>query len=288
MTPSPRPVRRIAVLADLHFGTVAPDAIEALLADLDAAEPHAVAIAGDLTLRAARGEYEAAAGFLARLRVPVLAVPGNHDIPAYNLLHRFADPFGPWRRYISPETEPVWHDDQVALLGLNTVRRMALHLDWSAGRVSRPQLDRLAAHARRLAGRTLIVVAHHPPRHPPELHRAYPLARADAAIEMFRDAGIAAVVTGHLHRHDAYRDRGMLFVQAGTALSSRLVGGQPNGWTLVTVADGSVRATPRAMIDGAWQDAPQSDRPTLPGRGDTVRSAYPVPARQPDRVSAAE
>jgi 3',5'-cyclic AMP phosphodiesterase CpdA len=248
MTQPAKAVRRIAVLADLHFGTVNPDAIEALLADLEAAEPHAVAIAGDLTLRAARGEYEAAAGFLARLRKPVLSVPGNHDIPAYNLLHRFADPFGPWRRYISPETEPVWHDDQVALLGLNTVRRMALHLDWSAGRVSRPQLDRLAARARDLAGRTLIVVAHHPPRHPPELDRAHPLARGDLAIETFLDAGIAAVVTGHLHRHDAYHDRGMLFVQ----------------------------------------DAPRPDQPRPPARGDRVRSAYPVPAMPPGRASAAE
>jgi 3',5'-cyclic AMP phosphodiesterase CpdA len=288
MTPPAKPVRRIAVLADLHFGTVAPDAIEGLLADLEEAQPHAVAIAGDLTLRAARSEYEAAAGFLARLRVPVLAVPGNHDIPAYNLLHRFTDPFGPWRRYISPQTEPVWHDDQVALLGLNTVRRMALHLDWSAGRVSRPQLDRLAARARQLAGRTLVVVAHHPPRHPPELHRAYPLARGDLAIETFRAAGIAAVVTGHLHRHDAYRDRGVLFVQAGTALSSRLVGGQPNGWTMLTVAGGSVSAAARVLIDGTWQDAPISDRPIPPARGDTVRSGYPVPAMPPGRVSAAE
>lgn len=284
MTPPGNPVRRIAVLADLHFGTVVPDAIEGLLADLDAAQPHVVAIAGDLTLRAARGEYEAAAGFLARLRVPVLAVPGNHDIPAYNLLHRFADPFGPWRRYISPETEPVWHDDQVALIGLNTVRRMALHLDWSAGRVSQSQLQRLGARAAALAGRTLIVVAHHPPRHPPELNRAYPLARADTAIETFRAAGIAAVVTGHLHRHDAYREAGMLFVQAGTALSSRLVG-QPNGWTLLTSTAGALRVTQRVLLNGAWQDAPA---PTPPARGDTVRSAYPVPARQPDRASAAE
>lgn len=259
--------RRIAVLADLHFGSVSPGSADALLADVQAARPHVVAIAGDLTLRAARDEFEAAAGFIARLGVPVLAVPGNHDIPAYNLLHRFVDPFGRWRRYIAPDTEPVWHDDKLVLLGLNTVRRMALHLDWSAGRVSGAQLGRLAASAQALPGRTLIVVAHHPPLHPPELKRAYPLARGDAAIAAFRAAGVGAVLTGHLHRQLTYRDGGILFVQAGTALSSRLVG-EPNGWTLVSVDGTTLCSTARSLVDGAWRDVSIEKRPITVGTQD--------------------
>ncbi|WP_457826485.1 metallophosphoesterase family protein, partial [Staphylococcus aureus] len=86
--------------------------------------PDLVAISGDLTMSAQRAEFRAARHFMTGLGLPVLAVPGNHDIVPYALLERFSDPYGRWHREISPETEPAWRDERVAVIGLNTARRL--------------------------------------------------------------------------------------------------------------------------------------------------------------------
>ncbi len=103
-------MRRIAHVSDLHFCRTNPAVVEALVAELNADPPDLAAVSGDLTMRARRREYRAARAFLDRLRAPVLAVLGNHDITAYWLHERFLDPLGRWRRFIAEEPEPVWAD----------------------------------------------------------------------------------------------------------------------------------------------------------------------------------
>ena len=78
-------MRRIAHISDLHFGTESPPVVEGLLADLLAAQPHLVVVSGDLTQRAKRSEFVAARAFLERVPFPQLIVPGNHDIPPFQL-----------------------------------------------------------------------------------------------------------------------------------------------------------------------------------------------------------
>jgi 3',5'-cyclic AMP phosphodiesterase CpdA len=125
-------MRRIAHLSDLHFGRTDPAVVEALVAELNADPPDLVAVSGDLTMRARRREYRAARAFLDRLRAPVLAVPGNHDITAHWLHERFLDPLGRWRRFIADEPEPVWADDELAVVGVNTASRGGgAFLEWS-------------------------------------------------------------------------------------------------------------------------------------------------------------
>ena len=86
-------------------------------------------------MRARSREFRAARAFLDRLRAPVLAVPGNHDITSYWLHERFLDPLGRWRRFIAEEPEPVWADGEIAVVGVNTASRAGAFLDWSQGRV---------------------------------------------------------------------------------------------------------------------------------------------------------
>jgi 3',5'-cyclic AMP phosphodiesterase CpdA len=87
----------IAHISDLHFGAEIPAVVEALAEDVAAAKPDLVAVSGDLTQRARHREYAAAAAFLRALPAPVLAVPGNHDVTAYDLIERFTDPWRRWR-----------------------------------------------------------------------------------------------------------------------------------------------------------------------------------------------
>ena len=84
----------IAHLSDIHFGRVDSRIIEPLVQTIEAVAPTFVAVSGDLTQRARRSQFRARASFSTSLRVPVLVVPGNHDVPLFNLAARFIDPYG--------------------------------------------------------------------------------------------------------------------------------------------------------------------------------------------------
>ncbi len=125
-------MRTIAHISDLHFGRVDERLLDPLFAGLEAARPDVVAISGDLTQRARERQFRAAARFLARLRWPLVVVPGNHDVPLFNVFARFAHPLRGFRRHIAAEPTPFYADDEVAVLGINTARS----LTWKAGSAS--------------------------------------------------------------------------------------------------------------------------------------------------------
>src|SRR5690606_17651604 len=97
---------RIAHLSDLHFGRHDPAVVDSLAADLDSQAPDLVVVSGDFTQMGTRAEFTQARAFLDTLAAPVLAVPGNHDVPQINMIRRILDPYGLFRRFIAPEHEP--------------------------------------------------------------------------------------------------------------------------------------------------------------------------------------
>lgn len=127
----------LAHISDLHFGTESPEIVEGLLEDLVSVEPTLVAVSGDLTQRARRKEFVAARLFLDRIPFPRLVVPGNHDIPLFDLLTRFTRPLARFRRYIDEDVDPFFSTDAVAVLGMNTARSNT----WKDGRISLAQID---------------------------------------------------------------------------------------------------------------------------------------------------
>ena len=73
---------RVLHLSDLHFGrNDQPESIEALGRLVEEARPELVIASGDLTHRGLRTQHEQASAFLRGLDLPLLAIPGNHDIP---------------------------------------------------------------------------------------------------------------------------------------------------------------------------------------------------------------
>lgn len=95
--------------SDIHFGRPhRPEALEAVVRLAKKIEPEAVVISGDLTQRAKKREYQAARQFLAQLApLPVVVVPGNHDVPLYRIHERIFTPYRNYRRYISPALDLV-------------------------------------------------------------------------------------------------------------------------------------------------------------------------------------
>ena len=225
-------MRILVHLSDLHFGKV--DA--ALLAPLRAAVlgtgPDLIAISGDFTQRAKRAEFATARAFLDSLEAPILAVPGNHDVPLWNLGARFVTPLHRYKAFISSELEPEYVDEEIAVIGINTARS----LTWGEGRISARQVDRIVRRLAALPDASIrIVVTHHPFDLPPGVNERRLVGHAYPAMARLAQANADLFLSGHLHLSHAtysaerYRIEGQsaLIVQAGT-VSTRSRGEQPS------------------------------------------------------------
>jgi 3',5'-cyclic AMP phosphodiesterase CpdA len=225
-------VRTLAHLSDLHFGRIDPAVLEPLRAAVVSARPDLIAISGDFTQRARRTEFAAARAFLDTLQPPKLLVPGNHDVPLWNVAARFLTPLARYKSHISPELEPEHVDEEMIVLGVNTARSLTR----GEGRINMRQVDRIV---QRLADAPpsliRIIVTHHPFDLPPGVSERRLLGRARRAMARLAAANADLFLSGHLHLSHAshsverYRIEGhsALIVQAGT-VSMRGRGEQPS------------------------------------------------------------
>jgi len=225
-----------AQVSDLHFGRHDPATAAALRRDLAAASPDVVIASGDLTQRARRAEFRAARAWLDSLALPWIAVPGNHDIPLFDVVRRFLAPLGRWRRYIGPDDEVFFGNAEVAILGLDTARRNR----WKEGRIRASQIDAARrAFAATSPGTLRVLVTHHPFLPAPDDRRWTPMERGEEAMAALRDAGLDLLLSGHQHRaysEDVTRHyekvaRTVIVAHAGTSTSTR-IRGEPNTWNL--------------------------------------------------------
>ena len=159
------------------------------------AEPELIVATGDLTHRGRAAQHDRAATFLRSLGTPVVAVPGNHDIP-YSFPARFTHP---WREFdrVWETTEPVYTTEAVHLVGVNSVR------PWrhQSGGVDDAQLARVS---RRLAdaptGALRVVALHHQMIGAPWRTRKKPVARRNHVLAGLVDAGAELILGGHIHQ----------------------------------------------------------------------------------------
>ncbi|MCB1339857.1 MAG: metallophosphoesterase [Pseudooceanicola sp.] len=237
-------MRRVVHLSDLHFGTEDPALLDPLVARVNALKPDLVAVSGDLTQRAWREQFQSARVFLDRLEAPQLCVPGNHDIPLFNLVFRFFWPFRRYRRWIGRELEPVHSDDAMIVIGVNTVNVYAHQSGWfGAAALARVRAAFEATKGRRIR----IVVAHHPLEQRPE-DRKTPTEGAAEAIEELSRLKTDVVLSGHLHNWraapfaEAPGRSAVLQVHAGTGLSTRLRG-EPNDFNLLEIDGHTIDVT---------------------------------------------
>ncbi len=222
---------RLIHLSDLHFGAHDPVLVEAVERRLDEEAPDLVVVSGDLTQRARTEQFEQAGAFLRRVRDAgheVLAVPGNHDVPLYDVVRRFLSPLTRYKRYIDDSLCPFIEIDGAAVLGINTARS----LTFKNGHVSEEQMELIRdTFSKTSINQPRILVTHHPLFALPvgdgpklgELMDDHQLA-----LDAIADAGVDLLLAGHNHRASA-NDAGSLVkgagkalvIQAGTATSTR-------------------------------------------------------------------
>jgi 3',5'-cyclic AMP phosphodiesterase CpdA len=231
-------------ISDTHFGTEQPDVIEALLRMFREEKPDLVILSGDITQRARRSQFAAARAFVDRLApTPLVAIPGNHDIPLLNMGLRLLAPYANYSRAFGAELEPEFASPKLLVMGLNTTRPYK-HAD---GEISVAQVQRVSSRLLQASPQQLRIVVTHQPICAllPEDESNVLLGHA-GAIRRWSEAGADLVLGGHIHlpyviplneRHP-YLARRMWAVQAGTAVSSRLRHGANNSVNLIRYADG--------------------------------------------------
>jgi 3',5'-cyclic AMP phosphodiesterase CpdA len=232
-------MRTLVHLSDLHFGRVDPGLLAPLRELVHRIAPDVVVVSGDLTQRARSEEFEAARAWLDTLPGPQIIVPGNHDISLYNVFRRFLLPLERYRRYITDDLDPIYVDDEIAVLGVNTARS----LTFKDGRVNKEQVAKIREQLAGLAPElTRIVVTHHPFDLPQSFAEADLVDRAPMAMAAFAECGVDVLMAGHLHASHAGDTAGRypiseyaaLVVQAGTATSTR-GRGEVNSFNVVRI-----------------------------------------------------
>ncbi|HEX6740866.1 MAG TPA: metallophosphoesterase [Sphingomicrobium sp.] len=221
---------RLVHLSDLHFGAHDDRLVAAVEQAISELKPDLVVVSGDFTQRARTEQFRDACEFLGRLRDgghDVLGVPGNHDVPLYDVLRRFLSPLARYRRFIDDSLCPFVELPGIAVLGINTARS----LTFKDGRINSAQVDFIRETFQRTSPEIVrILVTHHPLfalRVGEQVERA--IGRQELALDAVEESGVDMLLAGHAHHASSQdagdlvtRAGGVLVVQAGTATSTRV------------------------------------------------------------------
>lgn len=185
-------------LSDIHFGLEDNHALDWVKREISERKPDAVAITGDLTMRARQREFNAATAWIKSLEAPVTVEVGNHDLPYFNPIERFFDPYKRIRA-ISDKVEREIDLPGLAIIPLKTVRRWQPRLNWSKGWVTNAALDRcLTALDALPAGTQALVTVHHPLREVGTQGTALTM-HGQKALNELAQRPVLAVLSGHVH-----------------------------------------------------------------------------------------
>lgn len=273
-------------MSDLHFGPPYHAEVgEALLRFASELGPDVIVASGDFTQRAREEQFRQAREFLDRLpEVPLVVVPGNHDVPLYRATERIFSPYALYRKYISEELDTVTDVPGARIVALNSTAPLRAVVN---GRIHRWQLD-LARRAFEGTpdGTHRIVVAHHHFAPPPDWEGADVMPKAKRALDAFTRMRVDLILGGHLHRSyignslDVYagedREHGIIIAQSGTSSSrrGRAREREKNTFNVLRLDSRAIEATHYMYFDDAAGFVPTSrhtffrrGRPSLPGDG---------------------
>lgn len=256
-------MRTIAHISDVHFGRIDNRIVEALLTELHADPPSVMVVSGDLTQRARVEQYLPAAEFLKRLPGPIIVVPGNHDVPLWNVFRRIFLPLQRYRHYITADLYPEYRDDDIMVLGVNSARSFTRLSGW----LSRDQLATIRQRFSQAPPEaTRILVTHHPFIPTSKRPEGDVIRRGASTLLELEEARIDVLLAGHLHLayHDEVREyhagmnRSVISIQAGTATSTRLRG-EPNAYNRITIEHDHVHVSVRAWTGSGFAQSLATD-----------------------------
>ncbi len=204
-------------ISDLHFGKINSNVLNSLLTLINTQKVNCVVVTGDLTQRARSHQFLAALEFLKKVEAPVLSVPGNHDVPLYNLIQRFFSPFRKYNKYIKPFSTSIYKDDDMIIAGITTNNIYSI----KEGKISKKGIQVLEEIFTKDAPQPIRIIACH--------HPVFKNTN-NLNIKKLQDRALTLnphmILSGHDHQSsvefiDLENKKFPLLVNAGTATSSR-------------------------------------------------------------------
>jgi 3',5'-cyclic AMP phosphodiesterase CpdA len=235
-----------------------PEVEQAVASLVERTSPELVIATGDLTHRGRRDQHERAAAALRRLGAPVVAIPGNHDIP-YTFPARFTSPWQEFERQWET-TEPVHATGSLHVVGVNSVRPYR----HQSGGVRPAQLERVRERLAEAAPGALRVVAlHHQMIGAPWRTRKRPVANRTHVLAQLVDSGAELILGGHIHqatvseRHEfeviTGDTRGVVVsIAPGFGQPRPHRRGEARGCVVYTVTEDTLLAETYIWRDGDW------------------------------------
>jgi 3',5'-cyclic AMP phosphodiesterase CpdA len=220
-------------ISDPHFGTERVEVVAALLDWVTRTRPDLIVLSGDLTQRARPGQFQKLREFVERLDCAhVLAIPGNHDIPLFDLLERLRSPYRHYSAAMGTQLEPAYESAELLVVTVNTTRK------WRRkhGEVSAAQTQRVSERLLCSGAQLRIVVTHQPVVALDAKDENNLLRGSERAAPVWSEAGADLLLGGHIHlpyvlplsHRFSGLSRRTWVLQAGTAVSRRVRGGVPN------------------------------------------------------------
>jgi Predicted phosphohydrolases len=217
-------MKRVLHISDLHFGRIHPPAIESLKSFLQnqTTKFDLIIMTGDWTQRARAKQFKEAAQFISELKIPVITVPGNHDLPVYNIFARILQPLKNYREFIAPLTSDTFVDDELAVVGFRT----ATFSRTVEGTILKHDIKR----ARKIfevanPNALRIIACHHPLMEPNKETDIRPEYRVKQVLELKPHI----IMSGHSHLNwiesvGKDGEHKIMHISAGSAVSNRLRG----------------------------------------------------------------
>ena len=235
-------------LSDIHFGLEDTLALDWVVECIARERPTAICITGDLTMRARHREFTAACRWISALGPPVTVEVGNHDMPYFNLIERFVDPYRRFRA-IEALVERKLDLPGIAVVPLKTATRAQWRFPWSNGWVTERALgETLAALDALPVGKRAIVTAHHPlTERDPKRKRL--TINGNRAMEELARRNVVAILSGHVH--DAFdltqeTPAGPLRMIGAGTLSKRIRSSPPS-FNQLCVTEAGIEVTVRNL-----------------------------------------